>query len=408
MRLLYLTQWFDPEPGVVKGSDFVKRLIADGYDVTVVTGIPNYPTGKVYPGYRIRPFQTEKMGGLTVHRLPLYPSHSTSAVGRIVNFLTFFASALVYGLLRGKRFDLVFVYHPPITVGLAAALFGWVHRLPFILDIRDLWPDTVVTSGMSGTRKVQVILGAICDFVYRRAEMIIPQSIGMANKLLERGVSSEKLVTVNDWADESVIAAVSPVERSKLGMSDAFTILYAGNIGRAQALHVPIAAAKKALDLGARIEFVVIGAGIDLEAVKSFSQEIDAVNVRFVDRMPQSDVVSWLLAADVLLINLAKQDHLAATLPSKTQAYMAMGKPILAGVDGETAALLRESGAATVVPTDDIDAMMHAMIALSKMDKRELCDQGEMGKAYYYKTMSFDVGMTLIERTLEGVRSKVK
>src|SRR5690606_15377190 len=117
----YLTQWFDPEPGVIKNPAFVRAIEAAGHEVTVVTGIPNYPTGKFHPGYGFRLFQQEEIDGVLVKRLPLIPSHSRSSLGRALNFLSFFVSALLYGLFRVGRYDLVYAYHPPITVGLAAA-----------------------------------------------------------------------------------------------------------------------------------------------------------------------------------------------------------------------------------------------------------------------------------------------
>jgi len=150
MRILYLTQWFEPESHVIKGLKFARALQAAGHEVTVVTGFPNYPTGRLYPGYRLKPIQREWIEGVEVVRLPLYPSHDASAFRRSLNYLSFFLSVLTYLLVRRDRFDLAYVYHPPITVGLAAALSGLVRRLPFVLDIQDLWPDSLAATGMTG------------------------------------------------------------------------------------------------------------------------------------------------------------------------------------------------------------------------------------------------------------------
>jgi len=142
MRIAYVTQWFEPEPNIVKGVAFVRALEQAGHQVTVVTGFPNYPTGRIYAGYRLRPIQHETVGGVRVVRLALYPSHDRSSVRRSLNFLSFFVSALLYLRFRRARFDLAYVYHPPITVGLAAALAG----IPFVLDVQDLWPDTIAAT----------------------------------------------------------------------------------------------------------------------------------------------------------------------------------------------------------------------------------------------------------------------
>src|SRR5690242_1321897 len=150
MRIAYVTQWFDPEPNIVKGIAFVRALEAAGHQVTVVTGLPNYPDGKIYPGYRLRLIQHETLGGVKVVRLPLYPSHDRSSLRRSMNFLSFFISAFLYLLFRRSRFDLAYVYHPPITVGLAAACAG----VPFVLDVQDLWPDTIAATGMRRASKL--------------------------------------------------------------------------------------------------------------------------------------------------------------------------------------------------------------------------------------------------------------
>src|SRR6187402_117141 len=134
-RILFLTQWFDPEP-IHKGVKFVRALQSRGYEVEVLTGFPNYPTGRIMPGYRLRPYQLEVMQGVRIHRVFLYPSHSRSSIGRAFNYLSFFLSSLVFCLFRGRRFDAIYVYHPPITSPLAVALSGIVSRRPYIVDVQ--------------------------------------------------------------------------------------------------------------------------------------------------------------------------------------------------------------------------------------------------------------------------------
>ena len=192
MRILYLTQWFEPEPNIIKGIAFVRALEAAGHQVMVVTGLPNYPTGKIYPGYRLRLVQHETIEGVRVIRLPLYPSHDASSLRRSLNFLSFFVSALLYCMLRGGRYDMAYVYHPPITVGLAAAIGGGLRRLPFVLDIQDLWPDTLAATGMAGAGRLTRPIGALCRFVHARARSISVQSEGMRGALVERGVPDAK------------------------------------------------------------------------------------------------------------------------------------------------------------------------------------------------------------------------
>jgi len=402
MRILYLTQWFDPEPGVIKGPAFVRALAAAGHDVTVVTGLPNYPTGRLYPGYRLRLFQEEVIEGVTVKRLPLYPSHDSSSLGRALNFASFFLSAFLYGLFRAGRYDLVYVYHPPITVGLAAALFGAIRRRPFILEIQDLWPDSVGASGMAGTRGMTGILGGLCTFVYRRARRIVAQAEGMRALLIERGVPPAKVSTIRNWADHNAIDPSVPVARAALGFRDRFTFLYAGNLGRAQALETVVRAAKLAANRGAAIDLVLIGDGIDAQSLRRLVAKLDADNVRFLPRVPKEEVTGIMAAADALVIHLADQPLFNFTIPSKTQFYLAMGRPILAGLGGEAGELLKESGAAIVVPPEDAEALADAMIRFSRLAEPERTRMGANGRAYYGERLSFEKG---VAATLDVIHS---
>ena len=391
-RLLYLTQWFDPEPGVIKGTAFVRALVNAGYDVTVVTGFPNYPEGKLYPGYRMRLHCRETIGGVAVTRIPLYPSHNSSSVGRALNFLSFFASALAYGLLRAQRFDLIYVYHPPITVGLAAALFGWFRRRRFILEIQDLWPDTILASGMAGTTIARV-LGLLCRFTYQRAHSIIVQSEGMRAKLIERGVPAAKVNVVRNWADAAAASISAPVVARPAGTP--LKLLYAGNLGRMQALEVVVDAVERANALRPALstELVLLGDGIEAANLRRHVATTGATAVRFAPRVPVADLSVFIGAADIMVLHLSDDPLFEITIPSKTQFYLASGKPILAGISGEAASLLRQSGAAIVAPPGDRAAIADAIAKFASMTPGERDQMGTNGRAFYDTHLSFDRGM---------------
>lgn len=386
---MYLTQWFDPEPNIIKGPDFVRSLISAGHHTTVVTGFPNYPTGKIYDGYRVSTLKVDRMDGFDVHRIPLYPSHSHSSIGRAVNYLSFFLSALIYCLIYRKRFDLIYVYHPPITVGLAAAMAKYVTGVPFILEIQDLWPDTVATSGMSGTSRLGSILGRACNLVYRRSAKIIVQSQSMRRLLEERGVPTHKLHTIRNWADKSALVQKGRKSAGSTDGTGRTRIVYAGNLGRAQALETAIDAA----GLAQNIDLVLVGDGVDAEALKLRARAQGLTNVFFVPRMPREEVPEYLQEADGLLIHLRKNELFAATIPSKTQYYLALGRPIIAGVDGETANILNESGAAICTPPEDALALASAMQALAASSKEVKAAMACAGRAYYEQNLAFEKGM---------------
>ncbi len=395
-RILYVTQWFDPEPNIVKGPAFVRALEAAGHQVEVLTGFPNYPTGKIYPGYRLRPFQHEEIDGAAVNRVPLYPSHDTSSLGRSLNFLSFFASVLVFLLLRGRRYDLWYVYHPPITPGVAAALAGKLLRRPFILEIQDLWPDTVTVSGMAGTGRMGRLLTALCNFTYRHAARILVQSQGIADRLLERGVPSGKLGVVHNWADRTALALPAP-DRAALGMGEEFTVVYGGNLGRMQALGTALEAMAQLQSQGPAVRLVLVGDGIDRAALEAEASRRKLSNVRFVGRVPQDEIGRWFAAADALLLHIARDPLFTITVPSKTQYYLASGRPVIAGIDGEAGEILRRSGAAIVVPPEDAEALAGAIGRMAAMAPAERAALGAAGRKHYTAELSFERG---IDKTL--------
>jgi len=194
MRILYATQWFEPEP-ILKGIYFAKLLRARGHDVRVVTGFPNYPGGTLYPGYRLKPIRRDTTDDIPVDRVPLYPSHSRSALERVLNYLSFAAALTVYGVFT-RRPDALYAYHPPLTVGLAAAGIAFLRRIPFVYDIQDLWPDTIAASGMVSNRVVLRLIAALFRWVCARADRVIVQSPGFKRALVERGIPAVKIKVI--------------------------------------------------------------------------------------------------------------------------------------------------------------------------------------------------------------------
>ena len=172
LRVLLLTQWFDPEP-TIKGLGFAHELIRQGVSVEVLTGFPNYPKGTLYPGYRLRWLQRETVEGVRVTRVALYPSHDQSAVRRALNYASFAATSLAYGIVAAGRVDVIYAYHPPLSVGVVAALLRVLRGRPVVYDVQDLWPDTLRATGMIGNPRLLRLVSAVCDWVYRRVDRIV-------------------------------------------------------------------------------------------------------------------------------------------------------------------------------------------------------------------------------------------
>lgn len=392
MRILYLTQWFDPEPAF-KGASFARALADAGHDVQVVTGFPNYPGGKLYRGYRVRPFARETIESVSVHRLPLWPSHGKSTLGRVANYLSFFVSAFIYCLLRMRAYDVVYVYHPPLTPALAAALAGAIHRVPFVIDIQDLWPDSVAVSGMAPPPLV-AILDRLCSFVYRRAAHIVCQSSGMAEQLARRGVPRAKLTRIYNWSNyrpgtEGETGVPADLAHAFAGR---LNIVYGGNIGQAQALEYLVETAIRVQQDIPEVCLHIVGDGIERDRIATLAAAApDAV--RLYPPVPRAVMDRIFERADILALHLKDDPLFDLTIPSKLQHYLSVGKPVLAGIGGEGAVLLEQSKAARVGRPADVAAMTRNLVALAGMPSSERAMLEKSGRAYYANRLSFEAAL---------------
>ncbi len=312
MRILYATQWFEPEP-ILKGIYFATQMRDQGHDVRVVTGFPNYPGGRLYPGYKIALHSREMMEGIPVERILLYPSHSRSAVGRLLNYVSFAASLTVYGLFTRKRPDAIYVWHPPLTVGIAVAIIAAVRGIPFVYDIQDMWPDTIAASGMISNRTVLGSVAALCRWVYASADRIVVPSPGYKRVLVERGVPRAKVEVIYNWANELAIRPGGDADLSAFALAGRFNVVFAGNMGLAQGLEAVVRAAKLVEDAAPNVQCILIGGGIEVDRLRMLAAELKARTVRIMPRIPQSEIANLLAAADVLLVHLKDeplfQDH---------------------------------------------------------------------------------------------------
>lgn len=382
-KILYASQWFPPE-NVRSGLQIAHDLRERGHHVEVLTGFPNYPNGRIYPGYRLRPYLRERIEEIDVHRVFLIPSHSRSSLGRMANYFSFCLSVFLFLIWAGRRFDIIYVYHPPITVGLAAALAGVLTRRPFILEVQDLWPDSVGVSGMSGTSLFARLLRPMCRFTYRRAAVVIGQSQAMTARLIERGVSARRAMTNFNWADENSAKANGRFDVSTLGFEGRFNFVFGGNIGRAQGLETVVHAALAAAREDPRVLLTLIGGGVERAYLQALVEELGAQHcVQFRPAVPVEEIGDIFSAADVLLVHLLDDPLFGITIPSKTQFYLAMGKPILIGVQGEAAAIVTDAGAGIAVAPQNVAAMTQAMLAFARMPDAQRAEMGLAGRRAY-------------------------
>ncbi len=406
-RLILLTQWFEPEPSM-KGLAFARRLGEMGFEVEAVTGFPNYPGGKVYDGYRIRPILREKMNGVAVTRLALYPSHDSSRAGRILNYLSFFLSAALYLTFFARRADVIYAYHPPLTVGMAAAIARMFRRTPVVLDVQDMWPDTLRAKGMLNNERLLRIVGVFCRWTWRKVDHIAVLSDGFRRLLVERGVPEDKISVIPNWADETSMGAPPASRPEAFGEAGRFRVLFAGNMGPAQALGSVLDAAAILAAGSPEIEFCFLGSGLDLERLKARATDEGIGNVRFLPRVPMKQVGTYLAAADCLLVHLKADPLFAITIPSKTQAYLAAGKPVVMAVEGDAAEMVRRSSGGVVVPPEDPQALAAAIGRLAAMPAGELAELGTSARRFYDEQLSFERGTRAFAALLDAVARKAQ
>jgi glycosyltransferase involved in cell wall biosynthesis len=400
IRVLLLTQWFDPEP-TFKGLVFARELLRRGYEVEVVTGFPNYPGGKVYPGYRVRLLQREFIDGVHVTRVPLYPNHDQSAFRRVLNYASFALSSLVYCLCFAKRPSIIYAYHPPLTVGITAALVRLFRRVPVVYDIQDMWPDTLRATGMISSPRLLSMVGRVCKWVYRRVDHLVVLSPGFKQLLLSRGVTDRPIEVIYNWCSEDAITSAQGNVPSQFPDSSAFRILFAGNMGPAQALDAVLGAAAILRGQPGRVTFIFVGGGIEVEHLKRVATEQGLENVLFLPPVPMDEVGAVLGAADALLVHLRRDPLFEITIPSKTQAYMAAGRPILMAVEGDAAALVEESGCGVIARPEDPQSIAAAALQLAAAGTTQRAAMADAARKFYEQRLSLRVGAARFGRIFE-------
>lgn len=393
MRILLLSQYFDPEPHL-KGLAFARELVAQGHEVEVLTGFPNYPGGTLYPGYRLRLVQRDWVDGIRIIRVPLYPSHDSGGLHRMITYLSFACSAALLGPWLVRKPEVIHAYHGNATIGFPAWVIGLVRRAPFVLDIQDLWPDTITASGMLPARlnRLMPLVAAWCRFMYRQATGISVLSPGFKRILASRGVSEEKVAVIPNWCDE-VQTEPGPVRPEEAPLLEGrFNVVMAGNMGALQALDVVLAAAQKLGPLEPRIQFVLVGGGVERPRLEAMAEELGLANVLFLPRRPVAEIGALLHRADALLVHLKDDPLFAVTIPSRIQAYMAVGHPILCGVRGDGADLIREAEAGLCFDPERPEALAEAILALHRLGTAARMDMGSRARAFYRDHLSLRVG----------------
>ena len=382
MRVLVLSQYFWPESFRI--TEVVESLRRVGCHVTVLTGQPNYPQGEVFEGYRAAGFGVQQHeAGYSIYRVPLVPRGRRGAAGLVANYFSFVLSATLLGpwLLRNQQFDVIFVYAPsPIIQAIPAVWLAFIKRAKLVTWVQDLWPQSLEVTGFVRNQKLLNIVAVLVRWIYRHSALLLVQSQAFIPPV--KAMAGETPVQYHPNPGELAFDQAALLGPMALVLEPGFNVVFAGNLGTVQALGTVLDAAELLLS-HADVRWVLVGSG---SRSKWLQQEVvrrKLVNVQLAGRFAPEAMPCILAQASVLLVSLARSPIMSQTVPSKMQAYLAAGKPIIASLDGEGARVLEESGAGVSCPAEDAAALAEAVLRLGTIPHAELLRMGEAGKNYY-------------------------
>lgn len=382
MKVLIVSQYFWPESFRI--NDVVRSLIEKGISVDVLTGKPNYPLGQKFPGYGSWGCQREQWMGANVYRVPLSARGSRSALKLALNYLSFVASGLLFGpiMLRKRHYDAIFVYAPsPILQAIPAIFLGWLKRCGVIIWVQDLWPESLEATGYVRSPRVLKWVETVVRFIYRHTDLLLVQSEAFVSKVAALA-PGKKIAYYPNSVDSTFTNPPSVALPDLPELNDGFCIMFAGNIGSGQAVEVIVEAAALLKDY-VDIRFVVLGQGSRWDWIREEVRSRNLTNVYLPGRYPVETMPGLMQKASALLVTLADQPIFAATVPSKVQAYMAAGRPILACINGEGARLVSKAKAGLVSQAENAQELAESILSLYKMTEVERAKMGDNGRLYF-------------------------
>ena len=407
MNILIITQYFWPENFRI--NDLSLGLSAKGHQVTVLTGIPNYPDGRFFSGYGLFKKRVEDYQGVKILRVPLVPRGKSKGWQLALNFISF---ALIGSLLssfycRG-RFDVIFVCQlSPVTVGIPAIVMKRLKGIPILFWVLDLWPESLSSTGAVKSMRLLRWVGKLVRFIYCQCDRILVSSRGFIHSIVAMGGEPERIGYFPNWAE----ALYKPYQMSKKvsaydKLPKGFCVMFAGNIGAAQEFGTILTAAEY-LKAYPDIHWLILGGGHMFGWVKEqVRQRGLSRNFHLLGRHPLETMPHFFALADVMLVSLKRDPIFSLTVPGKIQSYLACGRPIIGAIDGEGGQLIEESGAGIASPAGDAKALAKAVSDMYHMPKLNREKMGKRGKEYYDSNFERDMLLGRLERWMQELSEK--
>ncbi|MEY4167767.1 MAG: hypothetical protein RIR52_1591 [Acidobacteriota bacterium] len=403
MRITFLCQYFPPEMGApaARTYEHARHWAALGHEVTVVTGFPNHPTGVIRPEYRGMWLKRERIEGIDLLRTWVYCAPNKGFLRRILNFLSFFFSSLILGGLCTGRPDVVIGTSPQFFCAVAAWLLSRWKRVPFVFEVRDIWPQSAIELGALRNRLVIGILEKIEQHLYRAATLIVVVAESTRPYLLDRGIPDNKIVVIPNGIDPGFLEfrGQGPAEiRDAHGWRESFLVSYIGTHGLSHALEVVLAAAGQLEDCP-EIHFLFVGEGAEKSRLLALAAGASLRNVTFLNEQPRETLPALYRASDIGLVTLRRLPIFTRVLPSKLFELMGTGCPIICSVEGEAAQLVERSGAGVCIEPENPDALREAIVRL-RANRAERLAMGRSGEAFVRTNYARNV---LAKRYLEAL-----
>ena len=404
MKILVVTQYFWPENFRI--NDLSAGLVERGHQVTVLTGIPNYPDGRFFPGYGLFKNKREEYKGARIIRVPLIPRGNGNGLRLALNFLSFtFCSCLLSPLLCRDKFDLIFVFEPsPITVCLPAIVLKKFKSTPILFWVQDLWPESLSATGAIQASWILNMVNRLVRFIYRNCDKVLVTSQAYVSSILEHGINSNDIYYYPQSVESLYLPVTLECEAPEHTiLPTGFRVMFAGNIGAAQSFETILEAAKK-LEKYSDIKWIIIGEGrlrVWAEAVVQKNNLEDTVFL--LGRYPLESMPHFFSLADSLLVTLKNEPIFALTIPGKIQSYLACGKPIIAALNGEGSRLVREAQAGLTCPAEDADALADTVLAMYRMSQEQRDKMGRCGRKFYEANFDRDMLISRLEGWMDEV-----
>jgi glycosyltransferase involved in cell wall biosynthesis len=407
MRILIVTQYFWPENFPI--NNLALGLQEKGYKITVLTGIPNYPSGNFFRGYSFLNKRRENYNGLRITRTPLIPRGKGSGLRLALNFLSFAFFASLFGLFycRGK-FDLIFVYEPsPITVGLPALVIKKVKSAPIMFWMQDLWPESLSATGAVRSKVILKSVELLVRFMYKGFDRILTQSRAFISPIIKLGGKPDRILYYPNSAEELYQPLeLDPNATEHSVLPNGFRVTFAGNIGAAQDFGTVLKAAELLKDQK-DIHWVIIGDGRMSPWVNEqvLSRGLTQT-VHLLGRYPAKKMPRFFALSDALLVTLKKEPIFALTIPSKVQSYLACAKPVIAALDGEGARIIEEANAGLSCPAEQPADLADVVLNMYQLKASEREAMGRRGREYFEKNFERNMLLDRLETWMIELREE--